>query len=337
MPLSATECLACRYAAFLRMLLVAITEPQTPSPPPLAVMSHACDRVASQRAITGTPAATAEATAAIVTKLHTAVGQVTKLHTAAIVTKLRLRSVGAVQPLHQAGMLSERIATNHPGVSWERLRVIAATAQAEAEEAVRMEALAARQAAATAQASATAQAKLEADEAAGAAATAEKRARARMLSLGRGFFTDGPPPEIVHAWALKAVQPSRDHFTTPRAPIAAYSSAAPAAVPSAAPPGPGGSAEVSASPRGMVMLRPPMVVEALRPSLHVGAFRPSSARTGRIVPPSAVAMQLAQMRQSFQHVQSFYREAPIRSSPRASHGASVGSGSPRGAHTACRC
>ena len=317
MPLSATECLACRYAAFLRMLLVAITEPQTPSPPPLAVMSHACDRVASQRAITGTPAATAEATAAIV-------------------TKLRLRSVGAVQPLHQAGMLSERIATNHPGVSWERLRVIAATAQAEAEEAVRMEALAARQAAATAQASATAQAKLEADEAAGAAATAEKRARARMLSLGRGFFTDGPPPEIVHAWALKAVQPSRDHFTTPRAPIAAYSSAAPASVPWAAQTGPGGSSEVSASPRGMVLLRPPVVVEALRPSLHVGAFRPSSARTGRVVPPSAVAMQLAQMRQSFQHVQSFYREAPIRSSPWASHGASVGSGSPRGAHTACR-
>ena len=312
MLLSATESLACRYSAFLRMLLVAITEPQMPSPPPLAAMAHAWGRDASQAATA--PAATAEATAAILT----------------------LRSVGAVQPLHQAGILSERIATSHPGVSWERLRAIAAMAQAEAEEAVRMEALAARQAAATAQAAAAAQAKLEADESSGSSATAEKRARARMLSLGRGFFTDGPPREIVHAWALKAVQPSRDHFTTPRAPIAAYSSAAPASVPSAAPTGPGGSSEVSASPRGMLLLRPPVVVEALRPSLHVGAFRPSSARTGRVVPPSAVAMQLAQMRQSFQHVQSFYREAPIRSSPRASHGASVGSGSPRGAHTACR-
>lgn len=36
-------------------------------------------------------------------------------------------------------------------------------------------------------------------------------------TLGRGFYKRTPPPAVVAAWALKAVCPSRDHFTSPRA------------------------------------------------------------------------------------------------------------------------
>ena len=50
-----------------------------------------------------------------------------------------------------------------------------------------------------------------------------------MLQLGRGFFKDGPPPEVLRAWALKAPRPGRDHFGRPLKPRPVWSGAPAAA------------------------------------------------------------------------------------------------------------
>lgn len=104
------------------------------------------------------------------------------------------------------------------------------------------------------------------------------QANGQLFQL-RGFFKDGPPPDVLLKWAQKVAKPSREHFTTP----------------------------VISSVR-----RQPL--QSLRtPVLHVSdlsvptrSFRPSSARSNRVLPPGAIAYQLSMTRYSPREMHQFY-------------------------------